>query len=375
MAKNLQTTTANDRRKNTKNKVVPIETFVEDEFVKNIFENVKPKNTLILGISGGADSVYLLHRFLEIQKARPELQLKLIIAHLNHGLRAKDSDTDEKFVKNLAKKNGIKFLNKKLNLKKSKSFFSKSKNSGNLEEAGREARYDFFEQLRKRFKANWIVTAHHLNDNIETMLFNLIRGAHLSGIKAMEVTLPSRHLLRPMLGLTKQEILDYLEQNHIEFRTDATNDNTDFSRNWLRHKILPLFPKLNANFEQTFKETLKNLAETSKYLDEKSLEWLNKNTPIELDKFLSEHHVFQKQLLVQLYKKIHGSTKKLTTKHLNEILQVLNQRKSNTKKEFGPKTMIEVVWDIRQKPQKSAKTSASNRSNKKRRYIRLSTKK
>jgi tRNA(Ile)-lysidine synthetase-like protein len=321
-----------------------------DEFVSNIRQNVLPKSTLILGISGGADSVYLLHRFIQIA---PEMRLKLIVAHVNHGLRGASGDSDETFVKNLCKKNHIRVFTKQLKLKNSKM---------NLEEIGRDERYKFFESLRKKFRAEWVVTAHHLNDNIETLLFNLIRGAHFNGIKAMETTDPSRRLLRPLLGMTKREILQFLQNNRIEYREDLSNQDTDFSRNWLRKEIIPLFSRLNAGFEQTFKETIHNLQQTSHFLEQQSEQWLeqnSKNMQIELDAFLRQHDAFQKYLLTHLYKKTHKSTRKLTNKHLEEILLVLKKRRANTKKEFGPGMFIEVIRE----PEKS------------RRYIRLTAKK
>lgn len=325
---------------------------INDEFVENMAKNVQPRSTLILGVSGGPDSMYLLHRCMELSK---KMQLKLIVAHVNHGLRGKENDQDEKLVRNVCKKNSLRFKNLRVNIKKA---------GGNLEEMGRNARYNFFETLRKRHKAAWILTAHHLNDNIETMLFNLIRGAHLSGIKAMEVTSPARHLLRPLIGTTKKNILGYLKKHRISSRLDATNENLEFSRNWLRKKIIPLFQKINPNFEKTLKETLHNFAQTSLYLEQQSEEWLKrhaaKNFYIPLDQFLKEHSAFQKHLLVHLYKKTHGSTNKLTNKHLNEVMSVLQLRRANTKKEFGEKTFIEVIW-----PSQAHK----------KRYIRLTAKK
>jgi len=301
----------------------------EDSFTKNILENVVPQSTFVLGVSGGADSVYLFFRCLQLQN-------KFVVAHVNHGLRGKNSINDEKFVKNLCKKNGVKFYRKHLHLKK----FS--------EEIARDARYKFYEEVRKKAKAQWILTAHHLNDNIETMLFNLIRGAHFNGIKGMTITSPSRHLLRPLLGITKKVILAKLKSEKIPYRRDESNNNTDFSRNLLRKKIVPLFVNINPNFEQTFKETIHNFSQTNQYLEKDCEEWLKKNTEnahIDLQKFLNTHAAFQKLLLTHLYKRHHKSTKKLTNKHLEEVLQTLKLRQSGKKKEFGPDTFLQIARD------------------------------
>lgn len=302
-----------------------------EDFAKNITENVETGSTLVLGISGGPDSVYLFSLCLKLPQ-----DIRLIVAHVNHGLRGKQSDADENFVKNLCKKNKIKFVAQRLELQKKS------------EEAARDARYKFFEEVRKKEQAQWIVTAHHLNDNIETMLFNLIRGAHLNGIKGMSVRSPTRHLLRPLLGTTKKEILEYLKKHRIAFRLDKSNNNMDFSRNQLRKNIIPLFAKINPNFEQTFKETISNITQTTKYLEQQCKDWFHQNTTqdnIHLENFLHEPKGFQKLLLVHLYKRTHQSTKKLNNKHLEEVLNVLKLQQSGKKKEFGTDTFLEIIRD------------------------------
>lgn len=322
----------------------------KNDCTANILKHVKPGDTLILGISGGPDSMYLLSNCLELQK---KLKLELIIAHVNHSLRGKESDKDEKFIKKYCKKYRLKFENLTIHLKE-----KDGTKKQNLEEKGRDARYTFFEKLRKKHDAQWILTAHHLNDNIETMLFNLIRGAHFNGLKAMNMVSESRRLLRPLLNIRKEIIMNELRNKKIPFCTDKTNNDTDFSRNHLRKNIIPLFRKINNNFEKTFEKTLKNIAETNDYLEQQYTSWLQHNSEaptlkntisINLKKFLDENSSFQKSLLVHLYKTIHGSTKNLTGKHLNEIINILGKNKTNVKKEFGPKTYIHVIWDAAKK--------------------------
>ncbi len=308
---------------------------MKNEFQTCIENNVSKKSTLVLGISGGPDSIYLLEQFLKIQKKIP---VKLVIAHVNHGLRGKDSDTDAKFVKALANKLKLPYEEISLKLKNSTK-------STNTEEAARNKRYEFLEKIREKYKAEWIITAHHLNDNIETVLFNLIRGAHFNGLKGMELASKERHLLRPLLLITKKEILAYLKSKKVKFRIDKSNNDIQFSRNLLRQKIIPLFQKINPNFENTFQNNLKNFTETALYLEKNCQNWLKehvKDEVIHLEKFLNERISMQKDILVELYKKIHGSTNKLTHKHIEEILKILKLKKSNTKKEFGPHHFIRV---------------------------------
>ena len=160
---------------------------------------------MILGVSGGPDSVYLLNLCLQAAKKR---HFKIIVAHVNHRLRGKASDGDEAFfVRSLCAKEKLRFELKKL-----------GKITGNLEEGSRNARYAFFEKLRQKYNANWIITAHHHGDNVETVLYNLVRGSFLSGLKGMDPVAPERYLLRPLLGITKNEILAFLHGEKIDYR-------------------------------------------------------------------------------------------------------------------------------------------------------------
>jgi tRNA(Ile)-lysidine synthase len=300
-------------------------------FEKIIVENIKKNSRVIAGISGGPDSVYLLLKCLELQKKHP---FTIIVAHVNHNLRPKQSKKDALFVKKLAKKYKLIYEELSANVKKM---------HGNLEEEGRKARYDFFEKLRKKHKAEWILTAHHLNDNIETALFNLIRGGSYQGIKGMQLTSPKKHLLRPMLTLPRTEILQYLKRHAIVYCLDKSNEDTKFSRNFLRIKIIPLLKKINSNFEQTFAQNLENFNQIAAFLEKKSQNWLKKEEKIPLELFLKEPLIMQKNILACLYKNIYGNTKKLTHHQIEEILKVLHQKKANRKKEFGEKYFLKIV--------------------------------
>ncbi|GEM_PF-1556868 len=297
-----------------------------DAFEQKILGLPGKNTTLVLGISGGPDSVYLLQRCLEINKNHP---LKIVIAHVNHGLRGKAGDLDEKFVEALAKRNGLLFKSIRCNLKK---------RTGNLEEQGRNARYDFFEKIRRQYGAHWILTAHHLNDSIETSLFNLIRGSSFAGMKGMQTISPKRHLLRPMLHLTKAEILQFLKQRRFTFHQDKSNKDLHFSRNLLREKIIPLVQKINPGFEQTFSQNLENFREIADFMDTKSQEWLKKYSSKnghDLEQFLKEAPALQKNILVRLYKKAYGTSQKITYRQIGEMLKVLRLKKAGLKKEFG----------------------------------------
>lgn len=317
--------------------------------IQQILQKYLPEHsTIIIGVSGGPDSIFLLQQCLEFQKIHP---LSIVVAHVNHGLRGKESVLDAEFVKSVAQKNNLLYEEKILNLNTKK---------GNKEALGRNGRYKFFENLRRKHSACFILTAHTLNDSIETALFNLIRGSLYGGIKGISFLNEKKHLLRPLLKVKKTEILHYLKKNNIPYRTDQTNFDTKFSRNLIRQEIIPLLQKINPHFEDTFAVNLENFMEISNFLDSKSEKWLEENSPpFSLKKFLSEPLFFQKNILVSLYKRSYQATTLLTHKQLEEILKVLQQNKANVQKEFGPKYTIMVTKNKNERVVQCQKTTSA----------------
>ncbi|MFT4646796.1 MAG: tRNA(Ile)-lysidine synthase [Planctomycetota bacterium] len=195
------------------------------------------KNKLILATSGGIDSMVLL----DLLK---NLDVELIIAHCNFNLREKESDADQALVKRIAEQNKLVFQT--INFE-TENYAKDNKLS--IEEAARDLRYDWFEKIRKELKANLIVTAHHLNDNSETLLFNLTKGTGIKGLRGM---LPKREkIVRPLLNISREEIEKYASENKIEYREDASNNSLEYSRNLIRKNVIPELNKVNLSFLKT----------------------------------------------------------------------------------------------------------------------------
>lgn len=307
-----------------------------DEIEKILIEHVKPKSTVILAVSGGPDSIFLLTKCLNFQKTHP---FKIIVAHVNHKLRGKESDKDEKLVQTCAKQNSLPFELKKL----------RKITNGNVEEICRNARYRFFEELRKKYRASLIITAHHRDDNIETILFNLIRGSYLEGITGMDIYAQDRKILRPLLNIPKKEILAHLNRRKVNYRTDKSNFDVRQSRNLLRHKIIPEMKKINPNFEKTFLKNVELFKETSQFIRQQSSNFLDRDGTGELDLFLSQPPIIQKNILNILYRRTHGNPDKFNQKHLGQILTMLNKRQTGLKKEFGDGRFITVARNKKNK--------------------------
>ncbi|MEJ5304576.1 MAG: tRNA lysidine(34) synthetase TilS [Ignavibacteria bacterium] len=224
--------------------------FVRDQ------ELLKNGDSIVVGFSGGPDSTFLIQFFLIIRNL---FNLKIYAAHLNHKLRGKQSDEDEEFVKEFCKKNKIECLIETSDIKK---IAQETKRS--IEETARLERYRLFNEALQKFKANKIATGHTLNDNIETMIFNFIRGSGVSGLRGIPVK--RDNIIRPLMGLTKEEILDFLKEENIPFRIDTTNFEEDYSRNFIRNKVIPLLLELNPNLYETLSYTSDLLRLLEKYI-------------------------------------------------------------------------------------------------------------
>lgn len=205
---------------------------------------------IILGVSGGPDSVCLLDIF---AKLKDKYNLDLIVAHVNYGLRGKDSDKDEKFVRGLAKEHGIKIevFHPYPSLTPSPSSFGRGERVLPSENALRSIRYDFFEKARAKNNFDLIAVAHTKDDQVETVLMRLIRGAGLKGLRAMRPK--TEKIIRPLLGAGRKEILAYLKENKLNYRTDITNKDNRIFRNRIRNLLIPYLEK---NFNPSIKDTL-----------------------------------------------------------------------------------------------------------------------
>lgn len=180
---------------------------------------------MIVGLSGGADSVALLALL-------REQGVECIAAHCNFGLRGDEADRDEAHARAIAARLGSDFVSVKFNTRA-----VMAEKGISAEMACRELRYDFFEKLRRERGARWIAVAHHLDDNIETLFLNLLRGSGIHGVRGM---LPvSGHIIRPLLDLTREEILQYLDEQGFDYVTDSSNLSNEFRRNKLRNQVLP----------------------------------------------------------------------------------------------------------------------------------------
>ena len=191
----------------------------------------------VLGVSGGADSVALLYA---LHRLQPRFDFALTVAHLHHGLRGKEADRDAEFVQELARKLGLPFVLQRVDV----SAAARDQRCS-VEMAGREARYAFLFRVARQVGADRVVTAHHADDQAETLLLRLLRGASPAGLGGMDFqsTWPDGLLIRPMLEVDHAQALAFLRAHRLRWREDASNNDTAILRNRVRHVVMPFLQK------------------------------------------------------------------------------------------------------------------------------------
>ena len=223
------------------------------------YDLIRGGETVVCAVSGGADSVAMLHILKELNDVQ-QLNWKLHVAHVNHGLRGKSSDEDEEFVKTLCAKLGVPFHSAQVDVRGYQKRERKS-----LEEAGRVLRHEYLQSLAGQLGAQKISMAHNLDDQAETILHRILRGTGLRGLKGMApIRVISRKqdlfVVRPLIELERYEIEGYLRERGVPYKTDLTNFDTSLTRNKIRHKLLPL---IESEFNPRVKMALVKLGQTA----------------------------------------------------------------------------------------------------------------
>ena len=219
----------------------------------NLLEN---GDTVICAVSGGADSVCLLHL---MQSLKCDYNLTVYVANVNHLIRGEESDRDSNFVKSVCKAADVKCFYREYNVKE----IAKVRKIGE-EECGRILRYEFFDEISKELGGAKIATAHNLNDNAETVLFRLIRGSSAHGLSG--ISYKRNNIIRPILDITRNEIEDYLVRNGISWCNDSTNALPVYARNKLRLKVFPELNSVVNNAEKRIVSAAKLIGEDDMYL-------------------------------------------------------------------------------------------------------------
>lgn len=273
---------------------------------------------VLIGVSGGADSIALLEFFVSVKE---KYDLDICVAHIEHGIRGEDSINDAEFVENYCKKLGVKFYLKTIDAPN----LAKKAKMG-VEEYSRMARYDFFSTI----ECDKIATAHNLTDNIETLLFRLARGTGLKG--ACSIPAVRGKIIRPFIEVSSSEIRKWCNDNNIPYRVDCTNSDSAYSRNLIRLEILPLFEKLNANYQDNIDDFISDVNEDYAFIVNyvKSIyPKIVKDNEIDLPKLNELDLPIKKRILIMFFNENGYSLNRI---HLQSVIDItLKSGKSQIK--------------------------------------------
>ena len=306
---------------------------LEDDCYNKVTKTIKKYNLIkngdkiVVGVSGEPDSICLL----DILRQMKNPTFNIIVAPLNHVLR-EEADENENFVKEYCNKNNIQFYSKSIDVQK-----IANNNKISTEEAGRNARYQFFEELAKKVNANKIAIAHNKNDKIETIIMNELRGCGITGLRGIE---PVRDkYIRPLIESERKEIEKYCKENNLNPRIDKTNFENIYTRNKIRNIVIPYIEKeFNPNFIKTMDRLSDLVKEQEEYIQkqvEKTYEEIlieeDKNNFIILDlkKFNKQEKVIKSNIIIYTVTRLFDTAKGIEKVHIEDIIKLCNNNIGN----------------------------------------------
>ena len=299
---------------------------------KFLEDNIEKNSTIVVACSGGPDSMCLIDLLVRIKK---EKNLNVICAHVNHKLR-EESDNEALMVERYCKKNKIIFELLEINEYKTTKF---------NEEDARKRRYKFFESLIQKYNAKYLLTAHHGDDLIETILMRIVRGSNLSGYVGIKKINKNKNytILRPLLTTTKENIISYNKNNNIEYVIDRSNESMKYTRNRYRKKILPFLKEESKDVHLKFLKFSEELNSYQQFVDEYIKEKeLVENNMIVINKIINESNFIKRKALEFIIKEI--QTKyifEISDNQIKEILKIINKNNKSIDLKNGFKCVSE----------------------------------
>lgn len=295
--------------------MLDIKKFLEKYYLKD--------EPIILACSTWPDSMFLLYKILET-----DYKNNLVVCYFNHKTRPETQD-EEKFIENLAKEKWFKIEIASCDFEKIKKLYP----SKSFEELAREKRYQFFNAILNIYNSDKIITAHHLDDKIETFFFNLVRWSKLTWLINMKEK--SWLILRPLLNYEKKDILEYLDNNKLEYKIDKTNFDTDITRNLLRHEIIPKFEKVNSKYKNNLNNLINYLEEIKENIEKQVKDFLCEKNSFNIKEFNLLTSLIQKEIIKYIYYISNwNSSVWLSEANINEIIKFINWKNNKTIKEI-----------------------------------------
>lgn len=305
---------------------------------------IQSGDSLVVGVSGGPDSICLLHILIAIRNdPKNNLDYKIHVAHINHMIRD-DADRDVSYVIDFCSKYQIPyFIEKKDVLQLAK------KAKIGTEEAGRNLRYSFFDEVLKKTSSNKIVTAHNLNDKVETVLMNILRGAGTYGLKGIEPVRDHKYI-RPLIEINREEIEEYCRQENLNPRYDSTNALDIYTRNKVRNKLIPyLASEFNPNILEAIENLSQIIAEDNDYLEsivkkeyeDLILEKKANQIVLDLKKFNLLELVIKRRVILYTIRELLKTTQGIEKIHIEDLIKLCSNNIGN--KFLTPNKKIKVL--------------------------------
>jgi len=285
--------------------------------------DLKYGDSIVVGVSGGPDSIALLHLLSRLKKS---LDLQVVCAHVHHNIR-KESDEEKNFVERFCANHGIIFE------------WYKIENYGddNFHNEARSKRYSYFAEIVKKYNAKYLFTAHHGDDLIETILMRIVRGSTLKGYSGFSkiVDMGDYTIIRPLINVTKDEIYKYNKKNKLKYVEDSSNFKDVYTRNRFRKYILPALKKEDQNVHEKFYKFSTTLLEYNEYIDkivEKKLKRIYAQNVLNIDEYLKEERIIKMKIIYYILEQIYQDDLMLITdRHVNLIYNLIHSNRASGK--------------------------------------------
>lgn len=302
-----------------------MENFVLDYIKKNNLINQNDK--VLVAVSGGPDSICLLNILYNLKE---KLKIEIYVAHVNHLIR-EEAKGDAEFVKEFCRSKNIEFFYKEYNIKEKAKIEKIS-----VEEAGRNARYEFFQEIVSINNINKIAIGHNKNDLVETLIMNILRGTGTQGLKA--ILNKNGIYIRPLLDISREKIEEYCEKNNLKPRIDLTNFENNYTRNKIRNIVIPYLKKeFNPNIVQTLTRLSQIATEEQDFIDMEVEKYYKKiiineeteSIKISGKEFSRIHIAIKKRIILYIINKLFGNTKQIEKKHVEDIIKLIDNNIGN----------------------------------------------
>lgn len=302
-----------------------------EEAVLKIIEKynlIKANDKIVLGVSGGPDSLFMLNI---LNNLKEKLQIQLVVAHINHMIRA-EADQEEEFVRQFCERINIPFYPKRIEVEK-----YANNNKIGIEEAGRKIRYEFFEEICKQTGSNKIAVAHNKNDKVETMIMHMLRGSGISGLQGIQAQTNNK-IIRPIIEIERKDIEKYCEDQNLNPRIDKSNFDNTYTRNKIRNIVIPYIEQeFNPNFIETMTRLSEVIKEENAFLNKLTeteyskvlIQKNNKEIILDLKKFNLLDNIIKKRIILYTVANLRGGSQGIEKVHIEDIVKLCQNNIGN----------------------------------------------